>query len=116
MLWSMHLELPHSPTVVKRAAKFRDRSFSLMRRESYATRIVEESLLRVEEDKMAMAAAKMKKSRGSVGAKVTSPTTLETLAEGNDESSEDPDNDMFVVSKKMIVAFKSYMYTCTLYE
>ena len=60
---------------------------------------------------MAMAAAKMKKSRGSVGAKVTSPTTLETLAEGNDESSEDPDNDMFVVSKKKRLLLSNR--TCT---
>lgn len=40
MLWSMQLELPDSPDVLKRmrANKIRDRSISLGRRESYATR------------------------------------------------------------------------------
>ena len=40
MLWSMQLELPDSPDVLKRmrANKIRDRSISLGRRDSYATR------------------------------------------------------------------------------
>ena len=45
MLWSMRLELPDSPDVLKRIKlnKIRDRSISLGRRESYATRHVSSS-------------------------------------------------------------------------
>lgn len=74
----MQLELPDSPGMVVRRnqdkAKARGRVLSLSRRESYATRLVEESMERIseEDDMRAMAAARVRRnsadSSGSNGA------------------------------------------------
>jgi hypothetical protein len=71
-LWSMQLEIPDSPNVVLRRdkAKVRGRAFSLTRRESYATRLVEESMEKIDEEDTirAVAAARVRKnSTGSAG-------------------------------------------------
>lgn len=62
----MQLELPDSPNVVTRRekTKTRGRLFSLNKRESYATMIVEESMERIseEDDMRAMAAARVRRS------------------------------------------------------
>jgi hypothetical protein len=63
MLWSMQLEIPDSPGVLKRRPPnpVRERSFTSIKRSSYASQIVEESLERVEQDERAMAAARSKR-------------------------------------------------------
>ena len=60
----MQLELPDSPGVIKKRPP-RERALTLMKRNSYATLIVEESLEQIEQDKKSMAAAAMSKRRGS---------------------------------------------------
>ena len=69
MLWSMQLEIPDSPSeVVKRnqskPKKVRGRLFSLNKRESYVTMLVEESMERIseEDDRRAMAAATVRRN------------------------------------------------------
>ena len=65
-LWSMQLEIPasHGTVVVRQRpqGKPRGRVFSLNRRESYASRLVEESMEKIseEEDRMEMAAARVR--------------------------------------------------------
>ena len=92
MLWSMQLEIPDSPSeVVKRKTKVRGRVFSLAKRESYATRLIEESMERIsEEDNIrAVAAAKVRRntmeSGGSVGGRARrslSPSSSEDSSVG----------------------------------
>lgn len=106
MLWSMQLEIPDSPGVVIRRSqsktKVRGRVFSLTRRESYATRLVEESMEKIseEDDRRAIAAAKVRRNsldngtveetKGTVSP-VASPEGLETLQEEGQEEEEETD-------------------------
>ena len=61
----MQLELPDSPGVISKRHAPRQRSLTLMKRSSYATRIVEESLEQIEEDQRTMAAAAMARRKES---------------------------------------------------
>ena len=59
----MQLEIPDSPGILKRRPPnpLRERSLTAVKRSSYASQVVEESLERVEQDERAMAAARSKR-------------------------------------------------------
>lgn len=93
-LWSMQLEIPSHTVVVRQrpTGKPRGRVFSLNRRESYASRLVEESMEKIseEEDRMEMAAARVRmNAEGGVSPSGTCGTDgeegLPTLQENEEE-------------------------------
>ena len=77
----MQLEIPDSPGVLKRhpSNPVRERSLTAVKRSSYASQIVEESLERVEQDERAMAAARSKRIGSS-----ESSTSISAGLQGGD--------------------------------
>ena len=88
MLWSMQLELTNTPGVVTRRdnLKSRGRTFSQTWRESYSTRLVEESMERIveEEDKRAIAAAKVRRSTSDKEPMPPPVSSLDCVEENDD--------------------------------
>ena len=70
----MQLEIPDSPGILKRRPPnpLRERSLTAVKRSSYASQVVEESLERVEQDERAMAAARLKRIGSSTSESSTS--------------------------------------------
>ena len=115
MLWSLQLELPEgggSPGgvggVKRRKVNARGRSASLKQRESYSTRLVMDSLERIERDKMAIAAAAKHSRKDSLNgveaegaAALTDGPQTDTLDQqlkGEEEGEEEEDGDTVDVS------------------
>ena len=101
MLWSMQLELPDSPGVTKKRPP-RERSLTLMKRNSYATLIVEESLEQIEQDKKAMAAALVSKRRGSE----SSPSLVQL--HGREKETKEADKEEKVTDDSFDVSNRHY--------
>ena len=121
MLWSMQLEIPDSPGVLKRRPPnpTRERSLTAVKRSSYASQLVEESLERVEQDERAMAAARSKRigSESSMTASISAagPQGVDNRMGSSEESGrgESVSEDYLDVSGLVSSLLYMYVHTCS---
>ena len=82
----MQLEIPDSPGVLKRRPPTnptRERSLTAVKRSSYASQLVEESLERVEQDERAMAAARSKRIGSESSTSISGSAGLQGVGGGS---------------------------------